>query len=69
MPIADGRRSKLGRLVSDKPQGRKPRAGYAGWRSLLWGKCDWCRWNSTFAYKDKVSCAKVPVSSSRMSRL
>ncbi len=43
-PVADRRCGKLGRQVSDKPQGRKPRAGYAGWRSLLWGKCDWCTW-------------------------
>ncbi len=39
-PVADRRRIKLGRQVSDKPRGRKPRAGYAGWRRLLWGKWD-----------------------------
>ncbi len=27
--------------MSDKPQGRKPRADYAGWRRVLWGKWDW----------------------------
>ncbi len=39
-PVADRRCSKLGRQVSDKPQGRKPRADYAGWCRLLWGKWD-----------------------------
>ena len=44
MPAAAERCHCLGRQVSDKPRGRKPRVGYAGWRGLLWGKCDWLAW-------------------------
>jgi hypothetical protein len=52
---ADSRRGKLGRQVSDKPQGRKPRADYAGWRSLLWGKYDWCTWQDRTIGFDAVA--------------
>jgi IS5 family transposase len=36
-PAADGRGHGYGRQVSDKPQGRKPRARFARWRCALWG--------------------------------
>ena len=40
MPVAQERCGELGRQASDKPQWRKPRADYAGWRHVLWGKWD-----------------------------
>lgn len=38
MPAADERGRVHGRQASEKAQGRKPRAGEAGWCGWLWGK-------------------------------
>ena len=57
-PAAYRRRRKLGRQVSDKPQGRKPRAGYAEWCGFLWGKCDRSAWLDRTVRVDTVVASR-----------